>query len=60
MTYKPTTEVTKGSIDRTRTDDDSLIDLTRALLDQAKIMNIHLSRMTGEELNETDISKEVI
>ncbi len=60
MTYKPTTEVTKGGIDRTRTDDDSLIDLTRALLNQAKIMNTHLSRLTDEELNETDISKEVI
>ncbi len=60
MTYKPTTEVTKGNIDRTRTDDDSLIDLTRALLNQTKIMNIHLSRMTDEELDETDITKEVI
>ncbi len=60
MTYKPTTEVTKGNIDRTRTDDDSLIDLTRALLNQTKIMNVHLSRMTDEELDETDITKEVI
>lgn len=56
MTYKPTTEVIKGGIDRTRTDDDSLIDLTHALLNQAKIMNAHLSRLTDEELDETDIT----
>ncbi len=60
MTYKPTTEVTRGGIDRTRTDDNSLIGLTRALLNQAKIMNVHLSKLTDEELNEMDIPKEVI
>lgn len=36
------------------------LDLLRSIDRQLKIMNVHLSIITDEELNETDIGNEVI
>jgi len=49
--------VTVGGEKKRSVNDAVLIDLVNTLIIQIKIMNEHLSIITGENLNETDIDK---
>ena len=55
MTYQPSPNVLEGNKIQTEVSDDDVISLLGQILKELKIMNLHLSLMTDNQINKTDI-----
>jgi len=60
MAFTPNPQVIVGGQAETVTYDSDTHQLLLSILTTLKIMNVYLSHITGEELNESDIEEETI
>jgi hypothetical protein len=58
MAYQPLPSVTKGGDRTALTTDEEVRDLLRQLLQEMRIMNRHLSLVTGETIQPNDLEEE--
>lgn len=56
MAYKPTPTKTEGGQKKVVSSDDSVKDLLLMILNEMKIMNVHLSLITDNQIVESDIN----
>jgi hypothetical protein len=57
MARSPNPEITEGGQRKTVVTEPEIRELLEQILEQQKIMNLHLQSMTGEEFDESDLEE---